>query len=100
MKICWYKQQRISWAPSLIITCKMCKDQYIGGTNDMLRSRCTVRHISTRQLGVSQHIDECSNGQFTITLFFKIPENKIASLQKESNFVRQFAPSLNGLIIN
>ena len=60
-----------------IVTCQGCKEQYVGMTNDTLAARVRVhkQHINSpqyRKLGVSKHIDECSNLKlkFTITPFF------------------------------
>ena len=85
-----------------IMTCNGCQEQYIGMTNNKLNIRMTVHrqqinHPPLRKLGVSQHIDECSNLEikFSITPFFKIPESKAIGLIKEEYFIKSFKPTLN-----
>ena len=87
-----------------IITCKGCREQYVGMTNDTLCARVRVhkQHIRSpqyRKLGVSKHISECSSTEpkFNITPFFKISASKTHGLIKEEMFIKQFQPSLNSL---
>ncbi len=89
-----------------IITCQGCSEQYVGMTNDYLNARVRVhkQHINNpcyRKLGVSKHIDDCSDKKikFLITPFFKLTDSKSYGLIKEEMFIQQFQPKLNGLTL-
>ena len=89
-----------------IMTCQGCNEQYVGMTNDALNARVRVhkQQINNpcyRKLGVSKHIDECSDKdiKFLITPFFKLTDSKSYGLIKEEMFIQQFKPSLNGLTL-
>ena len=91
-----------------IITCNGCNEQYVGLTNDKLANRFSVhrqqiKHPVYRQLGVSEHIDNCSNLdiKFCVTPFYKLPSSDRAiGLTKEAMFIKQFQPSLNNLSLS
>ena len=88
-----------------VMKCNGCKELYIGQTGDKLRTRRTIhaqqiRDPSTRQIPLSEHIDNCSqnNPKFQIFPFFKIRTESIsARLAKEKHFIRCFKPKLNVL---
>ena len=61
-----------------VIKCNGCKELYIGETGDKLRTRRTIhaqqkRDPSTRQIPLSEHIDNCSRSipKFKCFLSFK-----------------------------
>jgi hypothetical protein len=90
-----------------IITCNGCQEQYVGMTNNVLAKRFTIhrqqiRTPAYRQIGVSEHIDKCSDLEikFTVTPFYKISSDKIAGSAKEQLFINQFQPSLNKLSLS
>ena len=87
-----------------IITCNGCQEQYVGMTNNQLKTRMTLHrqhidHPIYRKLGVSQHLDECSKLEikYSVTPFFKIPESRTAGLIKEQLFIKSFKPTLNSV---
>ena len=88
-----------------VMKCNGCKTLYIGQTGDKLRTRRTIhaqqiRDPSTRQIPLSEHIDNCSqnNPKFQMFLFFKMRTESIsARLAKEKHFIRCFKPKLNVL---
>ena len=87
------------------IKCNGCKELYIGQTGDKLRTRRTIhaqqiRDPSTRQIPLSEHIDNCSRSipKFQMFPFFKMHTESIsARLAKEKHFIRCFKPKLNVL---
>ena len=87
------------------IKCDGCKELYIGQTGDKLRTRRTIhaqqiRDPSTRQIPLSEHIDNCSRSipKFQMFPFFKMHTESIsARLAKEKHFIRCFKPKLNVL---
>ena len=87
------------------IKCNGCKDFYIGQTGDKLRTRRTthaqqIRDPSTRQISVSEHIDNRSRSipKFQMFPFFKMHTESIsARLATEKHFIRCFKPKLNVL---
>ena len=88
-----------------VMKCNGCKELYIGQTGDKLHTRRTIRvqqirDPSTRQIPLSEHIDNCSqnNPKFQMFLFFKMRTESIsARLAKEKHFIRCFKPKLNVL---
>ena len=88
------------------IKCNGCKEFYIGQTGDKLRTRRTIhaqqiRDPSTRQIPLSEHIDNCSRSipKFQMFPFFKMHTESIsARLAKEKHFIRCFKPKLNVLL--
>ena len=88
-----------------VMKCNGCKELYIGQTGDKLRTRRTIhaqqiRDPSTRQIPLSEHIDNCSqnNPKFQMFPFFKMRTESIsARLAKEKHFIRCFKPKLNVL---
>ena len=90
-----------------IITCKTCKEQYVGLTNTNLNRRMTVhreqiKHRKYRQLGVSQHLEECNNqckiqDMFIVTPFYKLGDTETEAPVKEQQFITRFKPKLNHL---
>ena len=87
-----------------LITCTGCKQQYVGYTSTALHKRFSVhrQHINHpvyRQLGVSEHLEICSQEdlKFTVTPFYKLSSDKAMGLAKEDFFIKQFQPSLNKL---
>ena len=87
-----------------IITCSGCQKQYIGETGDMVRNRIRVHRQqiwdkSTRMLKVSEHIDICGKGKFTVFPFYKFAtDNVIFRREKEHYFINKFKPTLNSHI--
>ena len=86
------------------MTCNGCQEQYVGMTNDALFSRNRVHkqqinHPEYRKLGVSKHIDECSELEikYSITPFYQLSQSRSALLTKEDYFVLAFKPSLNSV---
>ena len=87
-----------------IITCKGCSEQYVGITSNTLAKRFNVhrQHIRDpkyRILGVSEHLDNCSNQdiKFSVTPFYKLSSDRNLGLIKEEFFINQFKPKLNKL---
>ena len=88
-----------------VIKCNGYKELYIGQTGDKLRTRRTIhaqqiRDPSTRQIPLSEHIDNCSRNipKFQKFPFFKMhTESIFARLAKEKHFIRCFKPKLNVL---
>ena len=86
-----------------VITCKGCKRQYIGETGDILRNRVSVhrqliKDSGTRQIPLSEHIDNCSTEeiQFSICPFYKLHNSDtILRREKEKYFIKLFKPLLN-----
>ncbi len=86
-----------------VITCTGCNGQYIGETGDILRNRVRVhrQHVNdpnTRQLIVSEHIDNCAKTEpkFYVFPFLKLNNNDtILRREKEQFFIRKFKPTLN-----
>ena len=85
-----------------IISCNGCGEQYVGKTHDYLHSRVRVhkQHIKNpvyRKLGVSKHIDECSdsNVKFSIAPFYKLTMDTAMGKIKEEYFIKKFQPLLN-----
>ena len=87
------------------IQCNGCKELYIGQTGNKLRTRRTIhaqqiRDPSTRQIPLSEHIDNCSRSipKFQMFPFLKMHTESIsARLAKEKHFIRCFKPKLNVL---
>ena len=77
------------------IKCNGCKELYIGQTGNKLRTRRTIhaqqiRDPSTRQIPLSEHIDNCSRSipKFQMFPFFKMHTESIsARLAKEKHFI-------------
>lgn len=88
-----------------VLKCNGCQEYYIGQTGDKLRTRRTVhaqqiRDPSTRQLPLSEHIDNCcaNSPKFTMFPFFKMHSESIsARLAKENYFIKCFKPKLNAI---
>jgi len=89
-----------------VITCNGCKEHYIGQTGDHLHSRMRVhkkqiKDPSTRQINVSQHIDECASNacadiKFSVTPLYKVrDENKVQRIAMETRLINIFKPTLN-----
>ena len=90
-----------------IITCNGCKEQYVGMTTCTLAMRFNthrlhIRKKEHRQLGVSQHLDECNSKtpEFTVAAFYKFSGDKVQGLAKEQQFIKMFQPSLNKLTLS
>ena len=86
------------------ITCNGCNQQYVGMTSNTLAKRFTIHRQQMnnpqyRKIGVSKHLYECSSKsiKFTVTPFFKIPDDKIKGQAKEEMFIKTFKPALNKL---
>ena len=87
-----------------LITCNGCGEQYVGKTHDTLNARVRVhkQHINNpiyRKLGMSKHIDECSDNviKFSIVPFYKLSSDTSMGKVKEEYFISKFKPFLNGL---
>ena len=86
-----------------VLVCKGCKKYWRGQTGDKLRNRRSVherqmRDPSTRQMHLSEHLDECSHYQpnFKIFSFNKLFSTNIsARLTKEQHFIHVFKLQLN-----
>lgn len=87
------------------MTCNGCGEHYIGQTGDKLNSRMRVhrqqiRDPSTRQLPVSDHIDNCNKIgtklQFTVVPLLKINgDDKDKRIAAENWLIKLFNPKLN-----
>jgi hypothetical protein len=105
----FYIRERLNCKSSnvlYIITCNGCNQQYVGMTTQTLAHRFTIHrqqinHPKYRQIGVSEHIANCSssNIQFNVTPFYKFSSNT-TGLVKEELFIEQFKPSLNKLSLS
>ena len=86
-----------------VLICNGCNEYYIGQTGDKLRNRKTaheqqIRDPSTRQMPVSDHIDNCckTEPKFYIFPFYKFQNDDVsARLTKEHYFIDVFSPNLN-----
>ena len=86
-----------------VLVCNGCKEFYIGQTGDNLRNRRTVhdqqiRDPSTRQLPLSEHLDNCAKTfpKYSIFPFYKFHSSDVsARLSKERYFIDIFHPQLN-----
>ena len=86
-----------------VLVCNGCKEFYIGQTGDKLRNRRTVhdqqiRDPSTRQLPLSEHLDNCAKTvpKYSIFPFYKFHSSDVsARLSKERYFMNIFEPKLN-----
>lgn len=88
-----------------VMTCNGCGEHYIGQTGDKLNSRMRVhrqqiRDPSTRQLPVSDHIDNCNKIgtklQFTVVPLLKINgDDKDKRIAAENWLIKLFNPKLN-----
>ena len=85
------------------IICRGCEEIYIGSTVNELRRRMTVhrqqiRVPETRQLWVSDHIDQCSKKapKFFVCPFYQMKNTSdIERERKEFLFQRKYKPLLN-----
>ena len=88
-----------------VITCRGCKENYIGQTGSTIRRRMTVhrqqiRDPSTRQIPLSEHIDLCG-GQvkpnFYVFPIYQFHDNATVQERenKESFFIQKYRPKLN-----
>jgi hypothetical protein len=88
--------------PIYCITCKGCNEIHIGQTGNSLCERARVHkqqiHTSSiRTIPLSEHLDTCGGGTFTIFQFYKMRVNSISKrLCKEMHFVNMLKPKLNG----
>ena len=77
---------------------------YIGETGTTLRTRIRIhkQHISTpeyRKIKVSEHLDVCGHGQFSVFPFYKLyTEDTISRREKERHFIKTLKPALNSLL--
>ena len=84
-----------------VITCAGCGKYYIGETGTALRCRVRVhkQHVSVpeyRKIKVSEHLDVCGHGKFTIFPFYKLyTDCTITRREKERHFIQTLKPSLN-----
>lgn len=87
-----------------VITCAGCEKHYIGETGTTLRTRIRIhkQHISTpeyRKIKVSEHLDVCGHGQFSVFPFYKLyTEDTISRREKERHFIKTLKPALNSLL--
>ena len=85
-----------------VIICKVCKEEYVGVTND-LRKRMSIHrnHIrdpSHRILKVSAHIENCVDAEpkFNVFPLFKMNTDGIAPRRKkEKDYIKLLKPKLN-----
>lgn len=83
------------------ITCPTCLENYIGQTGNALSERVRVhrqqiRSPETRNIPLSEHLDNCGKGHFWIFPFYKMSELTTSKrISKEDFFVKMFNPSLN-----
>lgn len=86
------------------ITCSGCKEFYIGETGTTLRTRIRIhkQHVNQpeyRKIKLSEHLDICGHGQFSVFPFYKLyTDNPIERREKEKHFIKSLKPSLNSLI--
>ena len=88
-----------------VITCKGCKEEYIGQTGMTIRSRMTVhrqqiRDASTRKITLSEHIDMCAGHSlpnFNIFPIYQCSDSTTEDqrINKEQQFIRKYGPRLN-----
>ena len=84
-----------------LITCKGCKEEYIGQTGRTLKERVVLyrQHINNEHYGtiyVEKHLRTCGNKEFNIYPFFKLKSNdRINRENHEQTFINQLKPSLN-----
>ena len=93
-----------------ILTCKGCREHYIGQTGMTLRRRMTIhrqqiREPYTRKIPLSEHIDNCA-GQ-TMPNYFIFPFYQCSDstteqqrINKEMLFINKYRPKLNALCSN
>ena len=84
------------------LTCRGCANYYIGKTvnlrNRMTKHRGDILYDDRRLAYVHRHIDQCGEGEFYVTPFYKVkPKGLVAHLSIESYFIRKFKPALNTL---
>lgn len=90
------------------IICAGCGQEYIGQTSTPLRMRVNVhnqqiRDPSTRQLGVSDHLDRCAvhrrlDPPYKILPFYRCTGDIRGILQsKEQFFIKKYKPKLNNI---
>ena len=82
------------------LTCKGCSNYYIGKTvnlrNRMTQHRGDILYDDRRLAYVHRHIDQCGEGEFYVTPFYKVKtKGLVAHLSTESYFIRKFKPALN-----
>ena len=81
-----------------VILCENCKEEYIGCTQSLNhrvalhKSNIKLQH--NRNLFVSKHIFQCSNGNFKIMPIYQTDDFSNITL-KEQYFIDKFKPSLN-----
>lgn len=86
------------------IICGHCKEFYIGQTGNTLCERVRIhrqqiRDPAVRQIPLSEHLDVCANGNFTVFPFYKVDSHSITKrLSKELRMIDLFNPKLNGHI--
>lgn len=86
------------------ITCSGCNEFYIGETGTTLRTRIRIhkQHVNQpeyRKIKLSEHLDICGHGQFSVFPFYKLyTDNAIERREKEKHFIKSLKPSLNSLI--
>ncbi|XP_062612905.1 uncharacterized protein LOC134274656 [Saccostrea cucullata] len=85
------------------ITCEGCGQFYIGETGTTLRTRIRIhkqhiQHPEYRQVKVSEHLDQCGNGHFTVFPFYKLlTDSTVERREKEKHFIKSLKPTLNSL---
>lgn len=90
------------------IICGGCGEEYIGQTSTSLRTRVTIhnqqlRDRSTRQLGMTDHLECCAvqrgfDPPYRIFPFYKVVGDNRGLLEsKEAFFIAKFKPKLNNI---
>lgn len=83
------------------IICGGCEQYCIGETGTTLRTRIRVhkqqiQHPEYRKIKVSEHLDICGKGHFTVIPLYKFySDNVLERREKEKHFIRTLKPSLN-----
>lgn len=82
------------------IICTKCESFYIGQTEN-LRNRVTlhkeqIRHKQYRHLAVSEHLEKCNNGNFTIMPIYQCQDSsRLIRESKEKEIISLLRPDLN-----
>ena len=82
-----------------VLECERCHENYIGSTTLQLTKRITlhrsqIKNEQYRTLFVSQHLSNCSNGNFFVLPIFQAKNENLLLLEEE-RLINLFKPTLN-----